>query len=68
MNQARSVPEYILAESEKILPMGNLQASFVQDLRVDIQVLYKELTKLEGFCGRIADDIKALALLESEQE
>jgi len=64
MNQ----PEFILADSEKIHPMENKLDSFVQDLLVDTQVLYKELTRLEGFCGRIVDDIRALELLAQEQE
>ncbi len=62
MNHPSRVPEYSVEESVKTLHMAKLQDSFVQDLQVDIQVLYQELTKLEGFCGRIVDDIRVLAL------
>jgi len=63
MNQHSTEPEFIVQESAKTLLTGKQLVSFVQDLQVDIQVFYKELTKLEGFSGRIADDIRALALL-----
>ncbi len=59
------VPEFTV-ESEKI-PLTEKQLdNFVQmlrDLEVDSAVIYRELTKLEGFSGRIADDIRALVLL-----
>ncbi len=59
-------PEYILQESEKTLLTVRQLDNFVlmlQDLEVDSKVLSTELTKLEGFSGRIADDIRALVLL-----
>ncbi len=67
MNQ----PEYTLADSEKIHHMVNQQDNFDQvlkDLEVDSAVLYRELTKLEGFSGRIAEDIRALVSLVVERE
>ncbi len=66
MSQSSTEPEYILEESEKTLltvrQLDNLILN-LQDTEVDSQVLHKELTKLEGFSGRIADDIRALVLL-----
>jgi len=59
-------PEFILAEPEKIPLTGKQLDNFVQmlqDMEVDSAVLFRELTKLEGFSGRIADDIRALVLL-----
>ncbi len=57
-----TVPEFSVEESERTHPTEKQLDSFVQDLQVDTQVLYQELTKLEGFCGRIVDDIRVLAL------
>ncbi len=65
------VPEYSLEESEKTLLTVKQLDNFVQllrDMEVDSAVLYRELTKLEGFSGRIADDIRALVLLVSDLE
>ncbi len=62
-------PEYILAASERIHLTEKQLANFVlelQDLVVDTKVLSTELTKLEGFSGRIADDIRALVLSVQE--
>ncbi len=61
MSQPSTAPEYILEES-KIIHRTKALDNFVTDLEGDIQVLYRELTKLEGFCGRIADDIRVLQL------
>ncbi len=70
MSQPSTVPEYTVA-SEKIAltekQLDNLILN-LQDMEVDSQVLHKELTKLEGFSGRIADDIRALVLLLREQQ
>ncbi len=68
MSQHSTEPEYSVVESEKIHPMASKLVSFVQDLQVDIQVLYQELTKLEGFCGRIADDCRVLELSLQDME
>ncbi len=62
-----STPEFIVAESKTILKTKAL-VSFVTDLQVDMAVLYQELTKLEGFSGRIADDIRVLALSLQDTE
>ncbi len=62
-------PEYSVVESEKIVLTEKQLANLIQnlqDLEVDSRVLLKEFTKLEGFSGRIADDIRALGLLLSE--
>ncbi len=62
MNQ----PEFILEESERtVLTVKQLQCLLqnLEDLEVDSRVLFQELTKLEGFSGRIVDDIRGLALL-----
>ncbi len=59
-------PEFILAEPEKTVLTVKQLDNFVRilrDMEVDSVVLYKELSKLEGFSGRIADDIRALVLL-----
>ncbi len=65
MSQHSSEPEFILEESEKIpltvKQLDNLLRE-LRDLEVDTKVLSTELTKLEGFSGRIADDIRALVL------
>ncbi len=68
MSHYSTVPEYTVEESEKTHPTENKLLNFVRDLQVDIQVLYQELTKLEGFSGRIADDIRVLELSVSGQE
>ncbi len=66
MSQSSTEPEFILEESEKTLlterQLDNLIRN-LRDMEVDSVVLHKELTKLEGFSGRIADDIRALVLL-----
>ena len=70
MSQSSTEPEYSVEVSEKMHLTEKQLASLSQmlcDLEVDIQVLYKELTKLEGFSGRIADDIKVLALWAQER-
>ncbi len=71
MSQPSVEPEFILAESARTVltakQLDNL-GQMLRDLEVDTRVLYKELTKLEGFCGRIADDIRVLALLVWERE
>ncbi len=66
MSQPSTVPEYLVEESKTIHRTKALD-SFVTDLEVDIQVLYQELIKLEGFSGRIADDIRVLVLSLQEQ-
>ncbi len=68
MNQFSRVPEYTVEESGKIRLTGKQLGSFVQDLLVDTVVLHKEFTKLEGFSGRIVDDIRALELYLSGME
>ncbi len=53
-------PEYSVVKSEKTHLTENQLRSLSQtlcDLAVDTRVLYKELTRLEGICGRIGDDI-----------
>ncbi len=65
MNQA----EYILETTGKThlteKQLDNLIQN-LQDVEVDSRVLYKELTKLEGMSGRIADDIRILGVLLQE--
>ncbi len=59
------VPEYLVEQSEETVLMANRHNCLIQelsDMAVDLAVLYKELTRLEGFSGRIADDCKALEL------
>ncbi len=65
MNQLTNSPEFILEESEKTHLTAKQLDNFVQnllDLGVDIKVLSTELSKLEGFSGRIGEDIRALGL------
>ncbi len=61
----RKVTESSLVVSEKTLltarQLDNLDL-VLRDMEVDSKVLSTELTKLEGFSGRIADDIRALVL------
>ncbi len=66
MSPSEQVPEYILEVSEKTLLTVKQLDNFVhqlRDLEVDSKVLSTELSKLDGFSGRIADDIRALVLL-----
>ncbi len=63
------VEEYSVVESERtvltVKQLDNLIRN-LQDTEVDSKVLSTELTKLEGFSGRIADDIRGLVLLLQE--
>ncbi len=71
MSLSSTEPEYIVQESAKILLTEKQLDNFAQvlkDLEVDSAVLYREFTKLEGFSGRIAADIRELALLVSDME
>jgi len=71
MNPHSVEPEFTVLDSAKIALTANQLANLIQELRaleVDSVVLYKEVSKLEGFSGRIADDIRALVLSLRELE
>ncbi len=71
MSPSDMEPEYIVELSEKIALTGKQLANFVlalRDLEVDSRVLSTELTKLEGFSGRIAGDIRELVLLLQDMQ
>ncbi len=71
MNLPSVEPEYIVQELEKIPLTGKQLACTVQillDLEVDLVVLYKELTRLEGISGRIRDSVQGLRLSLQERE
>ncbi len=69
MKEHSMVAEYSVEESERtvltVKQLDNLIRN-LQDTEVDSKVLSTELTKLEGFSGRIADDTRALVLLLQE--
>ncbi len=69
MKEHSMVEEYSVVESERtvltVKQLDNLIRN-LQDTEVDSKVLSTELTKLEGFSGRIADDIRGLVLLLQE--
>ncbi len=71
MNQSGMTPEFSLEELEKTVLTASQLASFVlvcRDLEVDLVVLSKEHTRLEGMLGRITDSIHGLVQSLQEQE
>ncbi len=70
MNQYKTTPEFILAESVKTHPMANQQACIRRDWSaavVDLEDLCLEATKLADTCLSIVDQLQALVVSLQEQ-
>ncbi len=71
MNQCSREPEYILAESEKILPMGNRLDSLGRDwqgLEADLEILSAQVTRLADTSLEIVESFKDLVSWLQEQQ
>ncbi len=67
MNQQDTTPEFIVEDSVKMSQqwdLGKITFQMLQDLQVDLVVLSRELSKLEGMSIRIADSIQKCRLRE----
>ncbi len=70
MNQHSTVPEFILAESEKTALTGKLQANLSRDYLAclaDSEVLLKELQSLVLSFSNITSSLRMLELSVQEQ-
>ncbi len=70
MSQQDRVPEYILEESEKIHPTGNLQVSSDRDylaLLADLEILHAESKLAFGMLENITSSLLVLVASVREQ-
>jgi len=65
MNQYETTPEFILEQSEKILPTERVPVNLDRDYMAvvaDLDLLYKELTISVDILGKIRDSVRVLEL------